>query len=215
MQEVYLSFPAAARGLLLLETRTGPSGASGRLFITFVSVPTATSAGAAAEGRQTSTSGHLLLQPSVKARLLRRRALVCSFARTEDVPDARPRLKPQQVHDCMKVKAINRSETECTRERSQDLRKVHKNLDPALHPFERAVEYTRALNAVKLDRWARFLLKAEGWPADLLAHNTEQCKSPGRLSLCSGCLPSPLSLRSPIKTVSTVWRGAPNTSTAW
>ncbi|KAK9798589.1 hypothetical protein WJX73_005000 [Symbiochloris irregularis] len=52
----------------------------------------------------------------------------------------------------VKVKAINRSETECTRERSQDLRKVHKNLDPALHPFERAVEYTRALNAVKLDR---------------------------------------------------------------
>ena len=52
----------------------------------------------------------------------------------------------------MKVKAINRSETECTRERSQDLIKVHKNLDPALHPFERAVEYTRALNAVKLDR---------------------------------------------------------------
>jgi len=29
---------------------------------------------------------------------------------------------------------------------------VHRNLDPALHPFEKAIEYTRALNAVKLDR---------------------------------------------------------------
>jgi hypothetical protein len=54
----------------------------------------------------------------------------------------------------MKVKAINRSETECARERRQDLQKVHKNLDPALHPFEKAVEYTRALNAAKLDRRA-------------------------------------------------------------
>jgi len=52
----------------------------------------------------------------------------------------------------MKIKAINRSESECTRERSQDIQKVHKNLDPALHPFEKAVEYTRALNAAKLER---------------------------------------------------------------
>ena len=52
----------------------------------------------------------------------------------------------------MKVKAINRSAAECFRERSQDLQKVQKNLDPSLHPFEKAVEYTRALNAAKLDR---------------------------------------------------------------
>ena len=52
----------------------------------------------------------------------------------------------------MKIKAINRSETDYTPDRNTDLRKVHKNIDPALHPFERAVEYTRALNAVKLDR---------------------------------------------------------------
>lgn len=29
---------------------------------------------------------------------------------------------------------------------------VHRNLDPALHPHEKAVEYTRALNAAKLQR---------------------------------------------------------------
>ena len=52
----------------------------------------------------------------------------------------------------MKVKCINRSEEAYTRERTQDLQKVHRNLDPALHPFEKATEYTRALNAAKLDR---------------------------------------------------------------
>ncbi|KAK9844406.1 hypothetical protein WJX74_002087 [Apatococcus lobatus] len=52
----------------------------------------------------------------------------------------------------MRIKAINRSEEECTRERSQDLQKVHKNLDPSLHPLEKATEYTRALNAAKLER---------------------------------------------------------------
>lgn len=52
----------------------------------------------------------------------------------------------------MRVKAINRSEAEFARERRQDLQKVHKNLDPSLHPHEKAVEYTRALNAAKLDR---------------------------------------------------------------
>mmetsp|Transcript_729 Transcript_729/g.2165 ORF Transcript_729/g.2165 Transcript_729/m.2165 type:complete len:450 (-) Transcript_729:146-1495(-) len=52
----------------------------------------------------------------------------------------------------MKVKTINRSEEACTRERTSDLLKVHRNLDPALHPLEKEVEYTRALNAAKLQR---------------------------------------------------------------
>ena len=52
----------------------------------------------------------------------------------------------------MRVKCINRAEEQFTRERTQDLQKVHRNLDPTLHPFEKAIEYTRALNAVKLDR---------------------------------------------------------------
>ncbi|RMZ57190.1 hypothetical protein APUTEX25_004024 [Auxenochlorella protothecoides] len=61
----------------------------------------------------------------------------------------------------MKVKVINRSEEACTRTRSQDVLKVHRNLDPALHPFEKAKEYTRALNAAKLDRlFARPFLAA-------------------------------------------------------
>jgi WD repeat and SOF domain-containing protein 1 len=52
----------------------------------------------------------------------------------------------------MKIKVLNRSVEECTRERTSDLQRVFRNPDPALHKFERAREYTRALNAVKVDR---------------------------------------------------------------
>lgn len=52
----------------------------------------------------------------------------------------------------MKVKVISRSVDEFTRERSQDLQRVFRNYDPSLRPQEKAVEYVRALNAVKLDK---------------------------------------------------------------
>lgn len=53
----------------------------------------------------------------------------------------------------MKVKVINRVEQRETGfERKGDLKQVRRNLNPELHPFERAVEYTRALNAAKLER---------------------------------------------------------------
>lgn len=52
----------------------------------------------------------------------------------------------------MKVKTISRVEKDFTQEVTTDKLKVFRNLDPALHPFERPREYTRALNAVKLDR---------------------------------------------------------------
>lgn len=38
------------------------------------------------------------------------------------------------------------------RERVEDIHKVQRNFDPEAHPFEQGREYTRALNAVKLDR---------------------------------------------------------------
>src|SRR5688500_18224548 len=50
-----------------------------------------------------------------------------------------------------KVKTISRGES-FARERSGDIYRVQRNLDPTLHPFARAREYTRALNAVKLER---------------------------------------------------------------
>ena len=52
----------------------------------------------------------------------------------------------------MKVKVINRAAEDFTRERKTDVVKVFKNPDPAIHPFERAREFTRALNATKLDK---------------------------------------------------------------
>jgi DDB1- and CUL4-associated factor 13 len=52
----------------------------------------------------------------------------------------------------MKVQTIVRCTEANTRERSGDRFVVRKNPDPVLHPFERAREYVRALNATKLDR---------------------------------------------------------------
>ncbi|KAG9300264.1 hypothetical protein G9A89_011337 [Geosiphon pyriformis] len=52
----------------------------------------------------------------------------------------------------MKVKVLSRSTEEYVRDRSHDLHKIKRNFNPVQHPFEQAREYTRALNAVKLER---------------------------------------------------------------
>ncbi|KAG0500231.1 hypothetical protein HPP92_000303 [Vanilla planifolia] len=52
----------------------------------------------------------------------------------------------------MKIKVISRSTDEFTRQRSQDPQKVFRNYDPKLRTQERAVEYTRALKAAKLEK---------------------------------------------------------------
>ncbi|XP_028141518.1 DDB1- and CUL4-associated factor 13 [Diabrotica virgifera virgifera] len=52
----------------------------------------------------------------------------------------------------MKVKVISRNPDEYLRETKLEIHKVQRNYDPALHPFEAAREYTRAVNAVKLDK---------------------------------------------------------------
>ncbi|XP_015524903.1 DDB1- and CUL4-associated factor 13 [Neodiprion pinetum] len=52
----------------------------------------------------------------------------------------------------MKVKVLCRNPDEYLRETKRDIHKVPRNYDPSLHPFEAAREYTRALNAVKLER---------------------------------------------------------------
>lgn len=50
----------------------------------------------------------------------------------------------------MKVKTINRNEEEYTRERSQDLKKVHRNYDPSLHQFQvRVLDHMRLLQCWK------------------------------------------------------------------
>jgi hypothetical protein len=51
----------------------------------------------------------------------------------------------------MKIKALSRSISSHNPEGSS-VPKAPRNLNPEIHPFERAREYTRALNATKLER---------------------------------------------------------------
>ena len=51
-----------------------------------------------------------------------------------------------------KIQVLCRNPDDYRRETKLDLHKVPRNHDPALHPFEGAREYRRALNAVKTDR---------------------------------------------------------------
>lgn len=52
----------------------------------------------------------------------------------------------------MKVKMLCRNPDDYVRETKIDIQRVPRNYDPALHPFEVPREYTRALNATKLER---------------------------------------------------------------
>lgn len=52
----------------------------------------------------------------------------------------------------MKIKTISRSADDYVPVRNTQESSLPRNLDPALHPFERAREYTSALNATKLER---------------------------------------------------------------
>ncbi|XP_034949411.1 DDB1- and CUL4-associated factor 13 [Chelonus insularis] len=81
----------------------------------------------------------------------------------------------------MKVKVLTRNPDEYLRETKRDLHKVPRNYDPALHPFEAAREYTRALNAVKLDK-----VFAKPFIGNLEGHKDGVscvCKHPQQLSM--------------------------------
>lgn len=52
----------------------------------------------------------------------------------------------------LKIKTISRTAEDYERKTKFDITKVFRNRDPALHPFERAREYTKALVATKLDK---------------------------------------------------------------
>ncbi|CUS22232.1 LAQU0S05e00672g1_1 [Lachancea quebecensis] len=52
----------------------------------------------------------------------------------------------------MKIKTISRSADDYVPVKSTQESQLPRNLDPALHPFERAREYTKALNATKMER---------------------------------------------------------------
>jgi WD repeat and SOF domain-containing protein 1 len=52
----------------------------------------------------------------------------------------------------MKIKMLCRNPADYIRETKKDIVPIQRNYDPDLHPFETAREYTRAMNAVKMDR---------------------------------------------------------------
>ncbi|WFD00594.1 Protein sof1 [Malassezia yamatoensis] len=79
----------------------------------------------------------------------------------------------------MKIKALTRSLDDHAPARLGDATPVQRNLDPNMHPFEKPREYTRALNAAKLDR-----LFAKPFVAALEGHVDgiySMCRDPKRL----------------------------------
>ncbi|XP_008546536.1 DDB1- and CUL4-associated factor 13 [Microplitis demolitor] len=81
----------------------------------------------------------------------------------------------------MKVKTLTRNPDDYLRETKRDLHKQPRNYDPALHPYEAAREYTRALNATKLDR-----VFAKPFVGNLEGHKdgiSSVCKHPKYLSV--------------------------------
>ncbi|CAG9830572.1 unnamed protein product [Diabrotica balteata] len=94
----------------------------------------------------------------------------------------------------MKVKVISRNPDEYLRETKLEIHKVQRNYDPALHPFEAAREYTRALNAVKLDK-----MFAKPFLGNLDGHRdgvSSIAKHPAKLSvLISGAFDGEVRLR--------------------
>lgn len=80
-----------------------------------------------------------------------------------------------------RIRALTRSLDDHAPARKGDAAPVQRNLDPAQHPFEKPREYTRALNAAKLDR-----LFAKPFVASLEGHIDgiySLAKSPKRLDV--------------------------------
>ena len=80
----------------------------------------------------------------------------------------------------MKIKVLCRNPQDYTRQRSSDIHKLPRNLDPSQHPLEGPREYVRALNATKLDR-----VFAKPFVGALSGHTDSVytlCKHPKQLS---------------------------------
>lgn len=81
----------------------------------------------------------------------------------------------------MKIKVLCRNPRDYTRQRSTDIHKLPRNLDPSQHPLEGPREYVRALNATKLDR-----VFAKPFVGSLSGHTDgvyTLCKHPKSLSI--------------------------------
>lgn len=52
----------------------------------------------------------------------------------------------------VKINTICRSSTDYERETKYDINKVHRNINPNMHQFQKAREYQRALVSTKMDK---------------------------------------------------------------
>lgn len=87
----------------------------------------------------------------------------------------------------MKIQVLSRNPEDYLRETSDDLNKIFRNFDKDYHPMHIQREYSRALNAVKLDR-----MFAKPFVSCLSGHRdgvTKICSNTNRVSwLASGCM---------------------------
>lgn len=64
---------------------------------------------------------------------------------------------------------ITRSQKEFGKKTHDEMPQIRRNLDPELHPFATEIEFTRALNASKMEKVgggdARRAVVASRWPA--------------------------------------------------
>lgn len=78
----------------------------------------------------------------------------------------------------VKIKAICRDSNDYTRKTNTEIEKVYRNTNPKLHPFQRAREYVRALNSVKLDKiFAKPFLFSLNQPTDCVKAMAKNRKS--------------------------------------
>ena len=78
----------------------------------------------------------------------------------------------------VKIKAICRDSNDYNRKTNTEIEKVYRNTNPKLHPFQRAREYVRALNSVKLNKvFSKPFLFALNQPTDCVTCLAKNRKS--------------------------------------
>jgi len=83
----------------------------------------------------------------------------------------------------VKIKAICRNSNDYQRKTNTEIQKVFRNTNPKLHPFQKAREYVRALNAVKLDKvFSKPFLFSLNQPTDCIKVMAKNHKSLGEFA---------------------------------
>ena len=83
----------------------------------------------------------------------------------------------------VKIKAICRDSNDYKRKTNTEIEKVYRNTNPKLHPFQKAREYIRALNSVKLDKiFSKPFLFSLSQPTDCIKVMCKNSKNLGEFA---------------------------------